>query len=83
MPEDERDSPVNARTFPDVPAFVRGLTFADLSADVVAQARRCPRDLIRVAAAGSRTGAAQIINSYAAAKRKRGYSWAVDGAIMV
>jgi len=39
MPEDKGDSPVNARTFPDVPAFVRGLTFAELSADVVAQAR--------------------------------------------
>lgn len=66
MPEDKRDSPVNARTFPDVPAFVRGLTFADLSADVVAQARRCPLDLMGVAAAGRRTRAAQIVKNYAA-----------------
>jgi 2-methylcitrate dehydratase PrpD len=66
MPEDKRDSPVNARTFPDVPAFVRGLTFADLPADVVAQARRCLLDLIGVAVAGSRTRAAQIVNNYAA-----------------
>ena len=66
MPEDKGNSPVNARTFPDVPAFVRGSTFADLSADVVAQARRCLLDPIGVAAAGSRTGAAQILNNYAA-----------------
>jgi hypothetical protein len=39
MPEDKGASPVNAAIFADVPAFVRGLTFADLSADVVAQAR--------------------------------------------
>src|SRR5439155_18416745 len=33
---------------------------------VVAQARRCLLDLIGVAAAGSRTSAAQIVNHYAA-----------------
>ena len=66
MPEDKRNSPVNAGIVADVPAFVRGLAFADLPADVVAQARRCLLDLIGVAAAGSRTGAAQIVNNYAA-----------------
>jgi len=66
MPEDEHNSPVNAGILADVPAFVRGLTFADLPADVVAQARRCLLDLIGVAAAGSRTGAAQIVNNYVA-----------------
>jgi 2-methylcitrate dehydratase PrpD len=66
MPEDKRTSPVNAGIFADVPAFVRGLTFADLPADVVAQARRCLLDLIGVAAAGSQTDAAQIVNNYAA-----------------
>jgi 2-methylcitrate dehydratase PrpD len=66
MPEDERNSPVNAGILADVPAFVQGLTFADLPADVVAQALRCLLDLIGVAAAGSRTGAAQIVDNYAA-----------------
>ena len=66
MPEDEGDPPVNAGILADVPAFVRGLTFADLSANVVAQARRCPLDLIGVAAAGRRTSAAQIVKNYAA-----------------
>jgi 2-methylcitrate dehydratase PrpD len=66
MPEDKRNPPVNARMFADVPAFVQGLAFADLPPDVVAQARRCLLDLIGVAAAGSRTSAAQIVNNYAA-----------------
>jgi len=66
MPEDKRNSRLNAGIFADVPAFVRGLTFADLPADVVEQARRCLLDLIGVAAAGSRTRAAQIVNDYAA-----------------
>jgi 2-methylcitrate dehydratase PrpD len=66
MPEDERNSPVNAGIFADVPAFVQGLAFADLPADVVAQARRCLLDLIGVATAGSRTSAARIVNNYAA-----------------
>ena len=39
---------------------------ADLPSDVVAQAQRCLLDLIGVAAAGSRTSAAQIVNNYAA-----------------
>src|SRR4051812_41273690 len=47
-------------SFADVPAFVHGLHFADLPADVVAQAQRCLRDLIGVAAAGSRTRLAAI-----------------------
>jgi 2-methylcitrate dehydratase PrpD len=66
MPEDKRNSPVNARIAADVPAFVQGLAFADLPADVVAQARRCLLDLIGVATAGSRTAAARIVNNYAA-----------------
>jgi 2-methylcitrate dehydratase PrpD len=66
MPEDKRNSRLNAGIFADVPAFVRGLTFADLPADVVEQARRCLLDLIGGAAAGSRTRAAQIVNDYAA-----------------
>ena len=66
MPEDKRNSPVNAGIFADVPAFVQGLAFADLPADVVAQARRCLLDLIGVATAGSRTSAARIVNNYAA-----------------
>ena len=64
MPEDKRNSRLNAGIFADVPAFVRGLPFADLPADVVEQARRCLLDLIGVAAAGSRTRAAQIVNDY-------------------
>jgi 2-methylcitrate dehydratase PrpD len=47
-------------------AFVRDLDFADLPADVVAQAQRCLLDLIGVAAAGSRTRASAIANGYAA-----------------
>jgi 2-methylcitrate dehydratase PrpD len=66
MPEDKRNSPVNAAIVADVPAFVRELTFSDLPGDVVAQARRCPLDLIGVAAAGGRTSAAQIVKNYAA-----------------
>lgn len=50
----------------DVPAFVRGLAFADLPDDVVRQATRCLLDLIGVAAAGSTTKAAAIANAYAA-----------------
>ena len=66
MPEDRHNSAVNGGLFTDVPAFVQGLAFAGLPADVVAQARRCLLDLIGVAAAGSRTSAAQIVNHYAA-----------------
>jgi len=49
-----------------VPAFVRGLAFADLPGDVVLQATRCLLDLIGVAAAGSTTRAAAIAGAYAA-----------------
>ena len=66
MPEDQHNSPLNPGIFEDVPAFVRELAFADLPADVAAQARRCLLDLIGVAAAGSRTSAAQIANHYSA-----------------
>jgi len=68
MPEDKRSSPVNARIFASVPAFVQRLAFADLPADVVAQARRCLLDLIGVAAAGTRTRASGIARSYAASQ---------------
>ena len=50
MPEDKRNSAVNGGLFTDVPAFVQGLAFAELPADVVAQARRCLLDLIGVSA---------------------------------
>jgi 2-methylcitrate dehydratase PrpD len=52
--------------FVEVPAFVRDLAFADLPRDVVLQAQRCLLDLTGVAAAGSRTNAAAIVNTYAA-----------------
>jgi 2-methylcitrate dehydratase PrpD len=65
MPEDKPDPPLTARCFAGVPAFVQGLAFSDLPADVIAQARRCLLDLIGVAAAGSRTSAAQIASRYA------------------
>ena len=51
---------------PDVPAFVGALSFASLPQDVAAQAKRCLLDLIGVAAGGSRTPAAAIVNTYAA-----------------
>lgn len=66
MPGDKPNSPANAARNARVPAFVHGLAFADLPADVVEQARRCLLDLIGVAAAGSRTSAAQIARNYAA-----------------
>ncbi|MBA2549310.1 MAG: MmgE/PrpD family protein [Burkholderiaceae bacterium] len=52
-------------SFADVTAFARGMAFADLPTDVVLQAQRCLLDLIGVAAAGSRTPAAAIVNAYA------------------
>ena len=55
-----------AAAFANVPAFVRGLSFDDLPADVVSSARRSLLDLIGIAAAGSRTRAARIANAYAA-----------------
>jgi 2-methylcitrate dehydratase PrpD len=39
------------------------LTFADLPADVVAQARRCLLELIGVAAAGNRTSAFTTVSA--------------------
>jgi len=54
-----------ATVFADVAAFVQGLTFDRLPAEVVASAKRSLLDLIGVAAAGSRTRAAQIANAYA------------------
>jgi len=52
----------------DVPSFTRELSFADLPADVVAQAQRCLLDLIGVAAAGSRTPASAIARAYASSQ---------------
>jgi 2-methylcitrate dehydratase PrpD len=66
MPEDMPNSPANSARSAHVPAFVQGLAFSDLPADVVEQARRCLLDLIGVAAAGSRTSAAQVAGHYAA-----------------
>ncbi len=57
-----------AATPVDVPAFVRGVAFADLPTDVVEQGQRCLLDLIGVAAAGSRTAAAAITAAYAASQ---------------
>ena len=63
----ERDLSVGmTQNFVDAPAFARDLAFADLPRDVVLQAQRCLLDLIGVAAAGSRTRAAAIANTYAA-----------------
>lgn len=56
-----------ALSAPDAPRFIRELAFDDLPDDVVRQAQRCLLDLIGVAAAGSRTAASSIANSYAAA----------------
>jgi 2-methylcitrate dehydratase PrpD len=47
-------------------SFVREPTFADLPDDVVRQGERCLLDLIGVAAAGSRTSGAAMVNAYAA-----------------
>ncbi len=58
--------PQSASKSAGVPAFVRDLVFADLPADVVAQAQRCVLDLIGVAAAGSRAPGTAIVNAYAA-----------------
>lgn len=74
MPEDAHGAGVDANRFVGAADFVQHLSFADLPQDVVAQARRCLLDLIGVAAAGSRTNAAQIACHYAATQ-----SLAVDG----
>jgi 2-methylcitrate dehydratase PrpD len=52
---------------PDLLGFVRDFAFKQLPDDVIRQAKRCLLDLIGVAAAGSRTAASSIVNSYAAA----------------
>lgn len=51
-----------------VPERLRTLAFRDLPDDVVRQSRRCLRDLIGVAAGGSRTPAANIANAHAASQ---------------
>lgn len=51
----------------DVIAFIHGLRFTDLPAEVVAMARRCLTDLVGVAAAGVRTECGRIACDYAAA----------------
>src|SRR4051812_26216876 len=43
-----------------VPAFVHGLAYEDLPADVVTHAKRCLLDLVGVGAAGSQTRSARI-----------------------
>lgn len=53
---------------PEVAGFVRALQFDAIPLDVVAQAQRCLLDLVGVAAAGSRTPAAAIVNDYAASQ---------------
>lgn len=53
---------------PDLSRFIRELSFRQLPEDVVRQAQRCLVDLIGVAAAGSRTTASAIVNSYAASQ---------------
>ncbi|MEP6944206.1 MAG: MmgE/PrpD family protein [Betaproteobacteria bacterium] len=65
MPEDAQRRAPAAKAFEDIAAFATGLQFPDLPGDVVAQAQRCVLDLIGVAAAGSRTAAAAIVNAYA------------------
>ena len=47
---------------PDVARFIRTLQFDAIPRDVIAQAQRCLLDLIGVAAGGSRTPAAAIVN---------------------
>jgi len=68
MPEEQPRTPPTRTAFAGVADFVQHLRFADLPDAVVRQARRCLLDLIGVAAAGSRTSAAQIACNYAAAQ---------------
>ena len=56
------------RSAPDVAAFVRTLQFTAIPRDVVAQAQRCVLDLSGVAAGGSTTPAAAIVNRYVASQ---------------
>jgi len=60
----ERDAPVAS---PDVAAYVFGLRFDALPADVVACAKRCLLDLVGVAAAGSTLPSARIARDHAVA----------------
>jgi 2-methylcitrate dehydratase PrpD len=52
----------------DPVGFARSLSFGDLPEGVVEQAKRCLLDLIGVAAAGTCTPAARIVNAYAASQ---------------
>src|SRR3954471_286779 len=52
----------------DIAGFIRTLRFEAIPPDVVAQAQRCLLDLVGVAAGGSRTAAAAIVNRYAASQ---------------
>src|SRR5450631_741751 len=61
----ERDRATAANRAP-VPQFARTLTYAELPADVVDQAKRCLLDLIGIAAGGSRTPGAAIVAHYVA-----------------
>jgi 2-methylcitrate dehydratase PrpD len=77
----ERERGLSA-AFANVPAFVRGLAFEQLPSEVVASAQRSLLDLIGIATAGSRTQAAQIVNTYAATQlcgRNRGARILLDG----
>jgi len=55
-------------TVSDVAEFIRTLQFDAIPRDVIAQAQRCLLDLVGVAAGGSRTPAAAIVNRYAASQ---------------
>jgi 2-methylcitrate dehydratase PrpD len=52
----------------DVPAFVHALAFEVMPDDVVAQAKRCLRDLIGIAAGAARLPSARMAAAYAATK---------------
>jgi len=52
----------------DVPAFVHGLAFEAVPEDVVAQAKRCLRDLIGIAAGAAHLTSARMTATYAATK---------------
>lgn len=59
--------------------FIRGLAFRDLPPPVVRQAARCILDLAGVAAAGSRSPAARIGNSFAVAESRGEARLLLDG----
>ena len=52
----------------DVPAFVHGLAFEAVPEDVVAQAKRCLRDLIGIAAGAAHLTSSRMTATYAATK---------------